>query len=100
MSQIFHRSTNTIARASIFGAVFVLTGLLFLVAQIHRSPWNTDAGVAREQPVQFSHEHHVGGNGIDCRYCHTSVEDSQLRRHPADQDLHELPLARCSPNSP
>jgi cytochrome c7-like protein/class III cytochrome C family protein len=82
MSQIFHRSTNTIARASIFGAVFVLTGLLFLIAQIHRSPWNTDAGVAREQPIQFSHERHVGGNGIDCRYCHTSVEDSRFAGIP------------------
>ena len=51
MSQIFHRSTNTIARASIYGAVFVLTGLLFLVAQIHRSPWNTDAGVCPDPIV-------------------------------------------------
>jgi len=82
MSQIFHRSANTIARASIFGAVFVLTGLLFLIAQIHRSPWNTDAGVAREQPIQFSHERHVGGNGIDCRYCHSSVEDSKFAGIP------------------
>jgi hypothetical protein len=76
MSQIFHRSTNTISRVSIFGALFVVAGLLFLAAQIHRSPWVTEAHVAREQPIQFSHERHVGGNGIDCRYCHTSVEES------------------------
>ena len=93
MSQIFHRSTNTIARVSIFGAVFFVAGLLGLFAAVNRSPWVTDARVAREQPIQFSHEHHVAGNGIDCRYCHTSVEDSRVRRHPADQDLHELPLA-------
>src|ERR1700752_3459027 len=82
MSQIFRRSANTIARVSIFGGVFVVTGLLFLAAQIHRSPWNTDAGVAREQPIQFSHERHVGGNGIDCRYCHTSVEESLFAGTP------------------
>jgi hypothetical protein len=76
MAQIFHPSTNTIARVSIFGAVFIVAGLLWLIAQVHRSPWMTDAHVAREQPIQFSHERHVGGNGIDCRYCHTSVEES------------------------
>jgi hypothetical protein len=82
MAQIFHRSTNTIARVSIFGALFAVAGLLWLMAQVHRSPWNTDAHVAREQPIQFSHERHVGGNGIDCRYCHTSVEDSSFAGIP------------------
>src|SRR5688572_23365494 len=76
MAQIFHPSTNTISRVSIFGAVFVVAGLLWLVAQVHRSPWMTEAHVGKEQPIQFSHERHVGGNGIDCRYCHTSVEES------------------------
>ena len=74
MSQIFHRSANTIARVSIFGAVFFIAGLLGLFAEVNRSPWVTQARVAREQPLQFSHERHVGGNGIDCRYCHASVE--------------------------
>lgn len=76
MAQIFHPSTNTISRVSIFGAVFIVAGLLYLIAQVHRSPWMTEAHVAKEQPIQFSHERHVGGNGIDCRYCHTSVEES------------------------
>ena len=74
MSQIFHRSANTISRVSIFGAVFLVAGTLGLTAQIGRSPWMTEARVARDQPIQFSHERHVAGNGIDCRYCHTSVE--------------------------
>ena len=82
MSQIFHRSANTISRVSIFGAVFVIAGLLVLFAAVNRSPWVTEARVAREQPIQFSHERHVGGNGIDCRYCHTSVETSSFAGIP------------------
>jgi hypothetical protein len=82
MSQIFHRSANTISRVSIFGAVFAIAGLLVLFAAVNRSPWVTEARVAREQPIQFSHERHVGGNGIDCRYCHTSVEDSRFAGIP------------------
>jgi hypothetical protein len=82
MSQIFHRSANTIARVSIFGAVFFIAGLLGLFAEVNRSPWVTHARTAREQPIQFSHERHVAGNGIDCRYCHTSVEDSAFAGIP------------------
>ena len=76
MSQIFHRSANTIARVSIFGAVFFVAGLLGLFAEVNRSPWMTQVHTARDQPIQFSHERHVAGNGIDCRYCQTSVEES------------------------
>jgi hypothetical protein len=82
MSQIFHRSANTIARVSIFGAVFFVAAFLVLIAEVNRSPWVTGARVAREQPIQFSHERHVAGNGIDCRYCHTSVEASSFAGIP------------------
>ena len=82
MSQIFHRSANTIAKVSIFGAVFFVAGLLVVFAEVIRSPWVTEVHVAREQPIQFSHERHVGGNGIDCRYCHTSVESSSFAGIP------------------
>ena len=85
MSQIFHRSANTIAKVSIFGAVFFVAGLLGLFAEVNRSPWMTQAQVAREQPIQFSHERHVAGNGIDCRYCHTSVEKSAVAGLPATE---------------
>jgi hypothetical protein len=82
MSQIFHRSANTIARVSIFGAVFFIAALLGLFDEVNRSPWVTQARTAREQPIQFSHERHVAGNGIDCRYCHTSVEESAFAGIP------------------
>jgi len=72
--QIFHRSTNTLSRLSIFGAFFLVAGLLWGLATFNRSAYMTQERVAREQPVQFSHKHHVGELGIDCRYCHTTVE--------------------------
>jgi hypothetical protein len=76
---------NTIARASIFGAVFILAGLGWLLWLFYRSSYQTQVGVVRPQPVEFSHEHHVGGLGIDCRYCHTSVEDSPFAGIPPTQ---------------
>jgi len=82
MSQIFHRSTNTFSKVSIFGAVFILGFLLWLFGALSRSSWATQAGVAREQPVPFSHAHHVGDVGLDCRYCHTSVETSGFANIP------------------
>ena len=45
------------------------------------------------QPVPFSHQHHVAGLGIDCRFCHASVEVSANAGHAADLDLHDLPFA-------
>jgi len=82
MSQIFHRSTNTLARFSIYAAVFLAAGLLFVVAALDRSPYNTRQGVILKQPIPFSHQHHVAGLGIDCRYCHTSVETSSFAGIP------------------
>ncbi len=74
--QIFPRSTNPMSRASLFGLVFVVAAAFWVLAQLQRSPYITYAGVRKNQPVPFSHQHHVTGLGIDCRYCHTSVETS------------------------
>ena len=82
MAQIFHPSTNTISRVSIFGALFFVLGLLFVVYMIFRSPYVTGVNVVLDQPVPFCHEHHVRGLGIDCRYCHTSVEKSSFAGIP------------------
>ena len=82
MAQIFHPSTNTLSKLSIFGAVFVLAALAWVLAEINRSSYMTEAGVVREQPVPFSHKHHVSGIGIDCRYCHTSVEEAAFAGIP------------------
>src|SRR5512143_956525 len=82
MAQIFHRSANSIAKASIIAAVLLVTSLLWAALELQRSPYYTYAGVAKMQPVPFSHQHHVAGLGIDCRYCHTSVEQSSFAGLP------------------
>jgi len=76
MAQIFHRSANLIARFSVLALVVLANLALAVVLILARSPYTTNQRVVRVQPVQFSHKHHVGDDGIDCRYCHTSVENS------------------------
>jgi hypothetical protein len=82
MSQIFHHSTNTFSRLSIFGGIFIIAFLVWAWAELNASTYATRAKVPVEQPVPFSHEHHVGGLGIDCRYCHTTVENSSFANIP------------------
>ena len=82
MSQIFNRHSNIYSRLSILAVgVFALT-LGGVVALLHTSGYNTRQNEFVEQPIQFSHAHHVGGIGIDCRYCHTSVEDAAFANIP------------------
>jgi Cytochrome c7 and related cytochrome c len=83
MAQIFHRSTNTISRLSIYGALFLALGGIFLLYGFSESMYMTDVNEAKEQPVPFSHRHHAGELGLDCRYCHTSVENSADAGMPA-----------------
>jgi hypothetical protein len=80
--QIFHHSTNTIAKVSIFGGLFIVAASLWVLAEINRSSYNTGQFIEVQQPVQFSHKHHVGDDGIDCRYCHTTVETSNTAGMP------------------
>jgi hypothetical protein len=83
MPQYFSRSANTVARLSLVLVVVVIGCLFWFGGLIVRSPYETLQNVPREQPVAFSHEHHVGGLGIDCRYCHTTVEYSSFANIPA-----------------
>jgi len=82
MAQIFHPSFNTISRVSIFGAVFFLGAAAWGTDRLLRSSYATQVEVAREQPIPFSHKHHVAGLGLDCRFCHTSAEESAFAGLP------------------
>ncbi len=82
MGQIFSPTTNTLAKLSIYGAVVVPLGILFGGSAISRSPYNTNVGVTLNQPIPFSHKHHANELGIDCRYCHTSVEKTAFAGVP------------------
>jgi hypothetical protein len=82
MPQIFHRSANTFSRVSIFGLLSLVGGLILLAIVIARSSYATRQEIFVEQPLQFSHMHHVTDDGIDCRYCHTSVETSSFAGIP------------------
>src|SRR5262245_46374704 len=85
MPQIFHPSVNAIARASVFGGVFLAAGGFLILGRVVRSPYATSAGVIKGQPVPFSHAHHVGDDGIDCRYCHAGAETSAFAGLPPTQ---------------
>jgi hypothetical protein len=82
MPQIFRPGANAVARTSIIATVVVVLVGLVLVDFVSRTSWVTRARVTREQPIQFSHERHVAGNGMDCRYCHTSVVTSAFAGIP------------------
>ncbi len=82
MAQIFDRSSNALARASL-----VLTGLIVIALgvtldELQRSPWVTRQGQRPDQPVPFSHKHHVQGLGLQCQYCHVTVEESSYAGIP------------------
>src|SRR5687768_18003882 len=82
MSQLFKRSSNALAKASLIGVVAAVAFLGWIVMLLMRSSYVTGQGEFIDQPIQFSHAHHVGGMGIDCRYCHTTVETSAFANIP------------------
>jgi hypothetical protein len=85
MAQVFHRSANNIAKTSIVLAVILGGVAFYVVTQIARSSYVTGRYLERQQPVQFSHKHHSGDDGIDCRYCHTTVETTASAGMPPTQ---------------
>jgi hypothetical protein len=85
MAQIFHYSSNTIARVTIYGAVILIALLGSAVGVVNMTSYVTEVDNPQPQPIPFSHKHHAGELGLDCRYCHTSVEVSSSAGMPATQ---------------
>src|SRR5205823_8410039 len=85
MAQLFSPPANIHFRVLIFGAVIIVCGAGWVTSEIFWSPYTTYVGVPLAQPVPFSHQHHVEGLGIDCRYCHTSVEKSAVAGIPSTE---------------
>jgi hypothetical protein len=82
MAQIFDRSSNALARASLVFTGLIVIALGVTLDMLQRSPWVTRQGQRPDQPVPFSHKHHVQGLGIQCQYCHVSVENSSYAGIP------------------
>jgi hypothetical protein len=83
LSALFPKWTNTAARLSIVAIGGLLVGTIGFLMLYVRTPLFTNQGNAREQPVEFDHRHHVGDDGIDCRYCHSTVERSPSAGFPS-----------------
>jgi hypothetical protein len=74
MAQVFDRSSNALARFSLVLTGVIVIALGVTLNELQRSPWVTRQGQRPDQPVPFSHKHHVEGLGLQCQYCHTQVE--------------------------
>jgi len=82
MAQIFHPSFRVISRASIVVVLILGAAGAWVMSEMYRSGYTTNVNVPREQPIPFSHEHHVNGLGIQCGYCHTSAEEAPFAGIP------------------
>ncbi|HWR83683.1 MAG TPA: cytochrome c3 family protein [Candidatus Deferrimicrobium sp.] len=94
MPQTFPRWTNALpAIVGVGGSVLVAASALAF--WYYGSPRYTDVGYRPKQPVPYSHKLHAGDLGIDCRYCHTTVEVSPSASVPPTQtcmNCHKLIL--------
>jgi hypothetical protein len=74
MRQLFAPGADAVLRLFIFTIIGGLFFAALVVGGVARSSYVTNVGIAPEQPVPFSHKHHSGELGLDCRYCHQGVE--------------------------
>ena len=89
MPQLFHRSANVLSKASLIAVVLLAAGLFGPLFALARSSWVTGVGLTPQQPLQFSHERHVAGNGLEamqaavgpvgatCGACHDAYRQPQ-----------------------
>jgi hypothetical protein len=82
MAQVFHKSMNAVTRIMVIGLPLLASGAFVSLAAFFRSDYTTGVREVVEQPVPFSHLHHVGQLGIGCLYCHSGVETSAVAGIP------------------
>lgn len=85
MAQIFPPSSNTVSKVSIVAALLTIGGLGAAVFAINKSPFVARTKIPFDQAVPFSHKHHVAGLGVDCRYCHNTVERTATAGMPTTE---------------
>lgn len=83
--QLFKPSANVIAKGSIFGVLLLAVIVSFVGYRVSHSSYVRGQNIPIEQPVPFSHKHHVNGLGIDCRFCHKTVEKSSTAGMPSTE---------------
>jgi hypothetical protein len=102
MGQLFRRKLNTFAQISLIGIVLIFSSIGIFLVSFKWSTWESEVNIPIDQPVPFSHQHHVSELGIDCRYCHTSVTKSAFAGLPPthtcmtchSQIWHEAPMLK------
>lgn len=82
MAQIFPRSANSTTKTLIISALIGIAVLLGILLNINRIYYVSHVNIPKDQPVAFSHKHHVTGMGLDCRYCHSTVETTAFAGIP------------------
>jgi hypothetical protein len=82
MPQIFRPYADSVARATLVTLLIGPFAAIGIAYWTMRSNYITDQTITLSQPVPFSHAHHVGGLGLDCRYCHSGVEKSAIAGIP------------------
>lgn len=85
MAQLFSPRANIYSRVIIAVIIILVCGVGWATSEIFWSPYTTYFGIPLNQPVPFSHKHHVAEDGIDCRYCHSSVEKAAFAGMPSSQ---------------
>jgi Cytochrome c7 and related cytochrome c len=85
MAQLFKPNANTYATVSLIVGALVPFSLFYFGSTITRSGYNTGVGNPLDQPIPFSHKHHAFELGIDCRFCHTSVESGAVAGLPTTE---------------
>lgn len=83
MAQVFRPGMLLVAKIALLGVAAAMTAGIVTIYQSFEGP--VRVGAAPRQPIPFSHQHHAGDDGIDCRYCHAAVEDGRFAGLPSTE---------------